>query len=132
MHVDDLAAAEGDHLEAFLAAAVTAEPRGRADDFVVADPGEVGLHLDSVCSALFDLELQDLTGLSWTASGGSAFPPEVTVGEAAPLCVFGKQRRERFWIALIQRLGGGLKLLDHEGSMSLPRDRRRLAEVPAF
>ena len=40
------------------------------------------------------------------------------MGEAAPLGVFGEQRRERLWIALVERFGGRPKLVDHVLSMA--------------
>lgn len=75
LQVDDLPLAEGQDLEAFVAAPVRAEPVGRADDHVVADAGELRLHLDAAVAALPDLEGQDLTGLVGAASRRRVLPP---------------------------------------------------------
>jgi len=74
---------------------------------------ELRLHLESSLAPLLDLELQDLTGLDWAASGRCPFPPEVAVRHTAPFRVLGEQRGQRLWIALIQCLGRGAKLIDH-------------------
>lgn len=118
LHVHDLSVAERDHLEALLAAAVRAEPSRGPDDDVGSDLFELRLHFDPPLSPFLYLKSQDLTGLVRTASGGRAFPPEVTVRDAAPLRVLREQRRERFWITFVERLGRRAKLVDHRLSMA--------------
>jgi hypothetical protein len=67
--------------------------------------------------ALFDLELQDLTGLVGAVSGWSAFPPKMASGDTPPLRLCGQQRGERRGVSSIQGLGGCPKLVKHALSM---------------
>ena len=75
MHVEDLAVAERQDLEALPASTVIAQPARGADDLVVADLREVGLDPDSPPAALPDLELQDLTGLVGAVSDRGLLHP---------------------------------------------------------
>jgi hypothetical protein len=47
-------------------------------------------------------------------------PPEVAARGAAPLGVLCEERGERLRIAVIQRLCGDTKLIDHNRSMAQP------------
>ena len=87
LHVDDLAVAEREDLEAFVAPAIGSKPLRRADD-LVADLGELRLHGDPSLAPLVDLKVQDLTGLIGTVSNRCALPPQMAVRDAAPLIVF--------------------------------------------
>jgi len=117
LHVDDLPVAECEDLEALMASSIRSEPLGRADDLVVADPGELGLNLDPALAALLDLELQDLTGLVHAVTSGSVLPPEVPVRNATPLVLVSDQRSEGLGVTLIERFGCCSKLIDHGSSM---------------
>src|SRR6266516_2006887 len=117
LHVDDLAVADREYLEAFLAAPVRAEPLRRADDHVIADPGELGLHLDSAVAARAGLGGQDLTGLVGAVSGGRAFPPQVTVRAASPLAFVCDQVGERAGVASVEGFRRGAELVDHDRIM---------------
>lgn len=118
LHVDDLSATEGDHLVALVSSSFGIGPPGRADDLVIADLGELRLHLDPSRAPFLDLELQDLTGLVRAVSRGCVFPPQMAVGDAAPFCVSGEQERERCRIAAIESFGRSAKLIDHRSSIA--------------
>jgi hypothetical protein len=75
LHVDDLAVAQGQDLVALVTDSVGARPLRRADDLVVANIRERGLHLDSLLAALLDLELENLTGPVGAVSCRCALPP---------------------------------------------------------
>jgi hypothetical protein len=116
LHVHDLAVPESnDHRIPPPKSSVGIPHLCGADDLVVTDASE-GEILDRPSVA----RLQDLTGLVLAASGGCVFPPEVAAREAAPLSVFGEERDERLRVALVQRLGGRTKLVDHGRSMRPP------------
>jgi len=91
LHVGDLPIAERDHLVALVPPAIVIEPDRRPDDHVVAHALELRLHLGSLGVPFLNLELQDLTGLVGTASGGRAFPPQVPARDAAPFGVLREQ-----------------------------------------
>ena len=114
LHVHDLAVPEGDDhgIPSPEFSVVIPQLRG-PDDLVVADTGE-GQIVDRPAAAC----LQDLTGLVRPASGGRVLPPEVAARWAAPLGVLCEERGERLGIAVIQRLCGGAKLIDHSRSMA--------------
>lgn len=91
LHVDDLAVAQRQHLEALVPLPVFSDPLRRADDLVVAYLRELRLYLEPVLAPLLDLKRQDLTGLVRASSGGCVLPPEVTVGHPPPLGVVRQQ-----------------------------------------
>ena len=114
LHVHDLAVPERDdqRIPAPESSLCIPQLRG-ADDLVVTDASERQI-LDRPSAA----ELQDLTGLVWSASGGCVLPPEVAARDPAPLGVRREESDEWFGIATIQRAGRGAELLDHTRSMA--------------
>src|SRR5262249_43780443 len=83
-----------------------------ADDLVVAHDGVFRVDGDP-SAALRHLELQDLTGLVGASSGRRVLPPEEAVRDAAPFRILSEERRERFRVATVERIGCGAKLVDH-------------------
>jgi hypothetical protein len=118
LHVDDLALKEGQHLIALVSSPVGACPVCRADDRLVADLRELGLHFEPLPAPLLDLELEDLTGLARAVSGRGALPPEEPARDAAPLGIFSEEGGEGFRVASIERLGCRPKPVDHRPSMA--------------
>lgn len=113
LDVDDLAVAQSEHLVALLAAAVSAEPVGGADDLLVADESKSRLGDDRALGPLADLESQDLTGLVRSVSGRCPFPPQMPMRHATPLAFVGDQRSEGFGVALVESFRCGVQLVDH-------------------
>lgn len=118
LHVPDLAVPEGDnHGIALRRHSVDSRPMRGTDDLVFSNLGKREV-LDLPAAA----RLQDLTGLVRSSSRWCVFPPEVAVGDAAPLGVLREERGERFGITATQRLGCGAKLIDHVESMAQADD----------
>lgn len=117
LHVDDLAVTEREHLKALLPRAGLVHPQRGADDHVVADSGEFGLHVDSPGAAFVDLEGQDLTGLVGPVSGRRPLPPQMATGDAAPFALVGDQLGERSRVASVEGIRRRPELVDHDRIM---------------
>src|ERR671924_7176 len=74
--------------------------------------------LDASVAALLDLELQDLTGLVGSPSGGCLLPPKVALRHAAPFGVGCEEGGEWRRIALVECICCGSKLVDHGASVA--------------
>ena len=84
LHVDDPARANREDHEPLLVAPFTDRPLGRPD-YLVADLSEARHNRLGRLAALMQQIPQDLTGLVRTVSTGSALPPKMPAGRAAPL-----------------------------------------------